>query len=904
MAKPVVVVEAAGKGQTLKEHYSGEFDELVVTSPPVAVSYVPPKDKLRKGAPKFTFALQAKEKNFWKKLLAAQGRDVYLALDSDQRGEFWAWSINEYLASVNSGAELPKRLNLHGLSGAVLDESFRVLDPVQSERATAYYIRMLFESSLGRHLKRLLGTRSGPNNLAMNYVSLTTLNLLAERETEIKMYTPISRWQVRVKLATDKGEFSVLLQEAYGITDDGYVRNVEEGKRAIDLFKNKSFILSEKATDPIKLPPPAPYRLVELLQDAWALYKMTPLAAMSALRNLFYGVDFDGKPHGLITAFTPHADVSDETLLEAVAEQVAARFGEESVGEGENAEDLPGIILPTMPELGKEEVAGKLTGNELHLYELIWSRALASQMQAAEGETIEATITAGKDCFFRATERSITEQGYLALYQSEKDKALLAPCPLAGMGEGWFFEVKQISPEKTMGYPPEYYTFDGLATDLADFGVEVDASFVVMIQQFIDKGYLAMMPDGTLRCGQNTGKLLSVLNRAFPSMKGINLPAYLAQTIEEVVTNRKPLAFALQQFDQTMMMRGEVLVKIAVPMTARLGKKKSKRIIKGDAEPAVPPKPMPLESLEEPPAVRGEVAKEPVVEEVVPPEEAPAIEEEKEAPSVEPEVVEPKIAEEEEAVVESESEPEPEPEAVAEGGAPAEEAIAEEDEIVTVSEEDVETPSEDSAEAAQAAEKIFAEAQVEEETSLKDPAQQEAPEAITPATAKGPTKDCPDCARPMLLKEDRFGKYWYCSGHPECRHSESFEKEGAGMQMLCPLCNIGNVVTKHTPTGKLFYVCPEQDCEFMAWAKPLALPCRVCNSPYLVEKKNIGGRAYLRCPRAGCNYMQPLPGDDNPEALLPSAQPKKKKKVRVRRVKGGAKSSGGKRKVRVVRRKK
>ena len=121
--------------------------------------------------------------------------------------------------------------------------------------------------------------------------------------------------------------------------------------------------------------------------------------------------------------------------------------------------------------------------------------------------------------------------------------------------------------------------------------------------------------------------------------------------------------------------------------------------------------------------------------------------------------------------------------------------------------------------------------------------------------------------------------------------------------MTCPLCDIGNVITKNTPTGKLFYVCPEQDCEFMAWSKPYSLSCQICDSPFLVEKKTLAGKTYLRCPRAGCNYMQPLPGDGDVEGLIPSSAPKKKK-VRVRRVAKGAGGGGGKRKVRVVRRKK
>ncbi|MBU3937194.1 MAG: topoisomerase DNA-binding C4 zinc finger domain-containing protein, partial [Proteobacteria bacterium] len=205
-----------------------------------------------------------------------------------------------------------------------------------------------------------------------------------------------------------------------------------------------------------------------------------------------------------------------------------------------------------------------------------------------------------------------------------------------------------------------------------------------------------------------------------------------------------------------------------------------------------------------------------------------------------------------------------------------------------------------SPELAAATEKMFAEAA----TSIEEPPPPAAGEGVSPVavpdSAAKAGKSCPACGRVLLLKEDRFGKYWYCSGHPECRHSESYEKDG-GAGLLCPVCRIGTVVTKHTPTGKIFYVCPEQDCEFMAWSKPHALACQVCDSPFLVEKKSLDGRVSLRCPKAGCTYARPVSGSGGAGQEAVGAPVKKK--VLVRRVTPGG-GGGGTKKVRIVRRKK
>jgi len=205
-------------------------------------------------------------------------------------------------------------------------------------------------------------------------------------------------------------------------------------------------------------------------------------------------------------------------------------------------------------------------------------------------------------------------------------------------------------------------------------------------------------------------------------------------------------------------------------------------------------------------------------------------------------------------------------------------------------------------------EKKWAEAEpaAVEEKEEEGQAPPAASRAELPATVlPGPKRDCPECGRPLLLKEDRFGKYWSCSGHPLCRHSESYDRKGA-LDLLCPLCRRGKVISKETPTGKPFYVCPEPECEFMAWSRPHPVPCPLCSSPFLVEKKGAAGTpSLLRCPRAGCGYQQPLPGapDDGGASPDESGGPPRKK-ILVRRVKAGTGSGTGTRKVRIVRRSK
>ena len=896
MANPVVVVESADKLKTLQDQFKGDLDGIVILSAPVQVTYSPPRDAMRREPPKFKFMPSPREKVFWDSLLSFQGREIYLALDGDWRGEFWSWIISEYWAEVSGGVNMPMRLSLAGLAGAVLDESFKVVEPVSSAKATASYIGMLFDSYLAKHLQRLLGTRTGPQGLPLNFASLTTLFIVAEREREIRMYTPHARWYIMVKLATGNGEFMVRLEEAYGVTDDAVLHNEKELRQAIDLFRTESFVVSEVESSSFSIPRPEPYRFEELLHDCHVLYGLQPRQVLTAVRKLFSGVEIDGKSHGLITSYLPLANSSFVELLREIREYLAGIAGEGALGVAPEFEEMRGMILPTIPKFGKDQLAAYLAEDELQVYGLIWSRALAGQMQDATGEIIDITVAAGEECIFKGSARRLKGKGFFDVYQGTANRDFLGPCPVAAVVNGQQLQCIQVIPEKSTGMPPEYYTFEGLSQDLAEFAIDFDGFFVAMIQQMLDKGYLLMMPDGSFRCADNAKKLIGVMNRAFPSMKDVNFVAYLAQTISEAVSGRKSLAFALQQFEQTMMMRGELLVKMAMPVAPLKRVKSSRSIIKTPAAP-VP--------LAESPAPSQSAATKPaeVVDRPVAPHEGGGQAVEVRA-EVDVEVEEVSVKAEpvgsenpaQPAEVGAESAPalEPEPELEPES-APAEEEV-------TVT-EPVEEAVAVSGEEAAATEEMFAQAPVvEEEESLVEAGA--APEETKRAEEREPGRECPDCGRPLLLKEDRFGRYWSCSGYPECRYSASYGKQG-GEEMLCPLCNIGNVIAKNTPTGKPFYVCPEPDCEFMAWAKPHAVACQVCDSPFLVEKKNISGKSYLRCQRAGCGYMRPLPGDNGID-LVESGEPRKKKKIMVRRVAKKSAASGGivKKKVRIVRRKK
>ncbi len=889
MSEILVIVDSAAKGTIIEEYFAGRAETVICQNPPMQPVY-------KRGAKDSTVI------NFtYKELPAGQDviprinkfldKDIYIALDGDSRSEYCVWLLNAYIQGAAKSRILVKRLVLHGLSKEKIGEALKLVTAVDEEKGIKFYIRALFDIYLGRHLQRLIGTNKGPANLPLNFNSLATVFSLGDREAEIKMFAPPEKWQVIADLRLDGQVFTARLEGAADLTTDGFFKEIDEAEKAVALVREDKFIVDTVERSDLRVSPPAPYKMAELLHDAFVLCGIGLKDTSEVVCRLFNGVEKDGKTMGLLSSFYDIGIAGEFDDWQAdLRKQVVRMNGEDALGDGLAESASAGLIYPLYPEMSGSDLSAVLNPKEVEIYDLVRNRALASQMRPAIGENLKVEITAGPESLFICKFHHVTQRGFMDIYQGGMDKKFTEPCPLAAISEGDETVMLRVSPEKTVNVPAAY-TVETLFADLEEFSIAIEPINILMLQRMIDTGYIKVSSDGYWRTDEKNIQVEMILKRAFPRMQGVHLSAYIEQTITEVTSGRKGIDFALKQFDQTLMGHGKSLVKAKVAVAPKLrGRKRtSSSIIKQVDEKVVESTPVVSESTEEVITPVADLA------------------------SV-PESVAESSVESEEIVIEPDK-AENEPDAGADGGdiAGQEETIAEvvdgeeekmAEEAVVTADIAVETDSEPTPETGQDGwsgelKNVFEQtmAKVKESGGEELPAFG-ADTGTEEIVATEQSKVCQVCGKSMLLKKDRFGKFWSCSGFPKCRHSEAYVEEGA-LNMLCPLCGDGKIIQKRTPTGKTMYVCPEADCEFMAWARPYNIPCQICDSTYLVEKKSSGGSKKLCCPRAGCNYKLLLPGGEESQDAPP--EPKKKKKVRVRRV---AKGSGSGKKVRVVRRRK
>ena len=906
----LVIVDSPEKGKVLGDYFAGSAEILMCFSPVLRASHRTETSGQQVNLV-YNFEPLPSGTEVIGKLDSFTGENIYVAFDDDPRSDYLGWTISSYLQQKKIGKGPAKRLRLAGLRSEEISEAVKFAALVEDAQGVPFYTRSFFDSCLSRHLNRLIGTSKGPGNLPLNFNSLSTLFLLADREMEINMFATTMKWQVKAELKHGGEAFWARLEEAYDSTSDGFVKDAEEAKKLVSRVQEDKFKVDQVEKEDLVIEPPLPYQLVELLQEA-LLLEISPKDLLGIVRKLYHGVDIQGVTKGLVSSFysLTNANVSDWLLQ--LKKQATKAYGERVLGE-RSFEPEDGMIFPLHPELTGESLKGVLSDNEVQIYELIRTKAIASQMKEAFGENIRLEISAGPESIFSAHINSVSSQGFLAAFNFRYD--FVFPSPFGELKQGDDLNLSQLVPEQTTGVNAEYYMFETLFTDLMDFSIAVDPLNIIMLQGMMNSGYINTSNDGGLMAGDSVSQVLAIINKAFPRMQGINLSAYIEQTIAEALTGRKGLDFALKQFDQTLMLHGNALVKPKPKVPPKLKprhKRPASSVIKTAVEPPAGQVPAPAPPKEQ---------DAPIVDPAVPDEKVAALEQAPEQALKEVDAVDTPTEQDTSAVEDvmddsAQQEEVPQDEAAAEDEAV--EAVVDQDSVLE-SEEEFAVPELMGEEAFLAEEEDEWPDELKSvfEQALKGAAgevgtqDQAAPAPIAPGTDEivetGQEKQCQVCGKAMQLKKDRFGKFWSCSGFPGCRHSETFDSKG-GDAMACPVCSDGKIVNKRTPSGKTFYVCLEPECEFMAWSRPHYVSCQVCDFPYLIEKKTLKGKIQLKCPKAGCNYGQNLKGGVVAPAAEGDAAPKKKRRVRIRRVPKGtaAKSSGGggKKKVRMVRRKK
>lgn len=505
----LVIVESPAKAKTIKKYLGPDFD--------VVASYGHVRDLVPKeGAVDpdrgFEMKYQIIDRNerhvqtIAKKLKGADA--LYLATDPDREGEAISWHLYELLkARRQLGTKPVHRVVFNEITKRAVQEamanprelSYDLVNAQQARRALDYLVGFNLSPLLWKKVRR---------GLSAGRVQSPALRLICERESEIEAFTRREYWSLEADCEKEGRAFTARLVELAGdkveqftIVDAERATQVREALE--DAAQGRLRVEQVERKQRKRFPAP-PFITSTLQQEAARKLGFTAQRTMRVAQQLYEGVDVGGGAVGLITYMrTDSVNLAQEALAEIRA-YVAERYGTDHLPEGprlyktkaKNAQEAHEAIRPTSILRDPAEIKPHLTQEQFRLYELVWKRTLACQMEHALINQVSISLSAGAGNLFRATGSTVARPGFMRVYLEGRDDATAADDDeertLPPMETGDPVDLARVRAEQHFTEPPPRYSEASLVKVLEEFGIGRPSTYASIISTLQEREYVVL----------------------------------------------------------------------------------------------------------------------------------------------------------------------------------------------------------------------------------------------------------------------------------------------------------------------------------------------------------------------------------------------------------------------------
>ncbi len=501
----VLVVESPAKAKTINKYLGSGYKVLASFG---HIRDLPPKDGSVKPDEDFSMIWEVDDraqKRIKDIVDALKGADkLILATDPDREGEAISWHVLEVLKqkrALTAGTKVERVVFNAITRNSVLDA---IANPrqIHEELVDAYLARRALDYLVGFTLSPVLW-RKLPGSRSAGRVQSVALRLVCEREDEIEAFKAQEYWTVDAELHAPAGTFGAHLTHLDGKKVDRLgLKSEADAQAAVDAINAQSFKIGQVETKPVKRHPSPPFITSTLQQEASRKLGFAAKRTTQIAQRLYEGTDIGGETVGLITYMrTDGVTMAGEAIAEA-RDTIGKRYGARYVpgvpraysSKAKNAQEAHEAIRPTSFDRLPDEVSRYLEQDEARLYELIWKRALASQMESAELErtTVDA-VSGDTKITLRATGTVTLFDGFLTLYQEGKDDENDEDgAKLPKVAQGDSLAVEKITPEQHFTEPPPRYSEASLVRKLEELGIGRPSTYASILSTLRDRGYVKM----------------------------------------------------------------------------------------------------------------------------------------------------------------------------------------------------------------------------------------------------------------------------------------------------------------------------------------------------------------------------------------------------------------------------
>lgn len=549
----VVIVESPAKAKTINKYLGSGFKVLASYG---HIRDLPPKDGSVRPDEDFAmdWEVDAGSQKHIKEIVdAVKGAEgVILATDPDREGEAISWHVQDELTRRKALNGTPvKRVTFNAITKNAVLEAMQHPREVDQQLVDAYLARRALDYLVGFTLSPVLW-RKLPGSKSAGRVQSVALRIICDRELEIEKFIAEEYWTVGAEMNTAKAEkFAARLTHFEGKKLDKFdLANGAIAERAAAAVRSGKFTVTSVEKKTKQRRPYAPFTTSTLQQDASRRLYFSARQTMDIAQKLYEGFDIEGETVGLITYMRTDGVQMDGEAINSVRKLIGQRFGAKYVPEAprvykskaKNAQEAHEAIRPTDAARTPESVAKYLTPDQLKLYELIWKRTMASQMEAAVLDQVAVvSATPDQQTQLRSSGSTIVFKGYLEVYddtsaaasagEGEDEEAMGNILPV--MTEGQPLNVAVVTPEQHFTQPPPRFSEASLVKSLEEKGIGRPSTYASIIQVLQDRKYVRM--DNRRFIPEDRGRVvIAFLESFFGRYVEYNFTADLENQLDEI----------------------------------------------------------------------------------------------------------------------------------------------------------------------------------------------------------------------------------------------------------------------------------------------------------------------------------------------------------------------------------
>ena len=554
----LVIVESPAKAKTINKYLGTDYKVLA--------SYGHIRDLPSKNGsvdPDKNFEMQWELDSFSKKYLkeitdaAKESDKIILATDPDREGEAIAWHVKQVLndKKLLKGKKIERVVFNEITKNAVLNGINNPRE-IEDTLVKAYLARRALDYLVGFNISPILWTKL-PGSKSAGRVQSVALKLITEREHEIESFKPEEYWSINAnfKNSKDKNIFSKLNFINDKKVERFSFKNKNDINKTTEIINKHEYFVKDVNSKIVKRNPSAPFTTSTLQQTSSGKFGFGASRTMQIAQRLYQGIEIDGETIGLITYMrTDGTNISNEAVNEFrsfVEDELGKNYLPDNPNsykgkKAKNAQEAHEAIRPTDIKKKPDEMKKYLSTDQFKLYDLIWSRALASQMKAAEFDRNTIQIHSKDNCVqFTSSGSVIKFDGFLNIYSFQNDDEEKNILPEVKVGEK--LTLGELIDEQHFTSPPPRYSEASLVKKMEELGIGRPSTYASIISVLSTRNYTELL--NKRFHPTDRGKLLSAfLEKLFSKYVDYNFTADLENQLDEITSGKTNYLNVLKTF--------------------------------------------------------------------------------------------------------------------------------------------------------------------------------------------------------------------------------------------------------------------------------------------------------------------------------------------------------------------